>query len=113
MILAGMPDNRAMPDSCASQAWMFYAGGGRLPKMIPCEFGRILTGSLISLKQNVKDIVIPSEEESLDMFRRKFSSKLSNSYILYQTIKKMPIDHKKALTLKLLYTLDSLYKGGD
>ena len=32
----------------------------------------IETGSLISLKQNVKDIVIPSEEESLEMFPLDF-----------------------------------------
>lgn len=59
------------------------------------------TGSLISLRMNVEDIVIPSEEEhvemfpievtsgtyrmhsSLDKFRNKFKGKLGQAYILY------------------------------
>jgi len=36
------------------------------------RYDYIETGSLISLKQNVKDIVIPSEEESLEMFPLDF-----------------------------------------
>jgi len=32
------------------------------------RYDYIETGSLISLKQNVKDIVLPSEEESLEMY---------------------------------------------
>jgi len=36
------------------------------------RYDYIETGSLISLKQNVKDIVIPSEEESLDMYPLDF-----------------------------------------
>ena len=36
------------------------------------RYDYIETGSLISLKQNVKDIVIPSEEDSLDMYPLDF-----------------------------------------
>src|SRR5574344_1050874 len=36
------------------------------------RYDYIETGSLISLRQNVKDIVIPSEEESIDMFPMDF-----------------------------------------
>ena len=36
------------------------------------RYDYIETGSLISLKQNIKDIVIPSEEESLEMFPLDF-----------------------------------------
>lgn len=36
------------------------------------RYDYIETGSLVSLRQNVKDIVIPSEEESIDMFPMDF-----------------------------------------
>lgn len=36
------------------------------------RYDYIETGSLVSLRQNVKDIIIPSEEESIDMFPMDF-----------------------------------------
>ncbi len=44
----------------------------------------IETGSLLSIKKNTKDILIPSEEhKSLDVFCEKHSSRIRDKYVVH------------------------------
>ena len=77
------------------------------------RFDYIETGSLISIKKNVKDIVIPSEEETLEMFPMDFEEFLwamGNEtlmpYIEDRYAKRLPLEqalHRKAMDLFRLY----------
>ncbi len=79
------------------------------------RFDYIETGSLISIKENVKDILIPSEEKKLKMYPLDFEEFLwaCNEEILLDYIKKcidkeQPLDnyfHKKAMRLFKEYML--------
>ena len=62
------------------------------------RFDYIETGSLISINKNVKDILIPSEEESIKMFPMDFEEFLwaNNNYVYYEAIKEA-FDNKKPL----------------
>lgn len=73
------------------------------------KYDYIETGSLISIKHNVKDILIPSEEESIDMFPMDFEEFLwakeettLADYIRRQFLRKEPLGptlHRKAINL--------------
>ena len=73
------------------------------------RYDYIETGSLVSIRKNVKDIVIPSEERHLKMFPMDFEEFLwaSDEEMLWKTIKicfekKQPLSqalHRKAMTL--------------
>ncbi|MGM9843921.1 MAG: ATP-binding protein [Muribaculaceae bacterium] len=69
------------------------------------RYDYIETGSLVSLRQNVKDIVIPSEEEALEMFPMDFEEflwamgeEMLMDYIRRQfsTVSPMGVMHRKA-----------------
>lgn len=89
----------------AREAIKFLVADGR--------FDYIETGSLISIKKNVKDIVIPSEEETLEMFPMDFEEFLwamGNEtlmpYIEDRYAKRLPLGqalHRKAMDLFRLY----------
>lgn len=89
----------------AREAIKFLVSDGR--------FDYIETGSLISIKKNVKDIVIPSEEETLEMFPMDFEEFLwamGNEtlmpYIEDRYAKRLPLGqalHRKAMDLFRLY----------
>ncbi|MBQ6770415.1 MAG: ATP-binding protein [Bacteroidales bacterium] len=89
----------------AREAIKFLVADGR--------FDYIETGSLISIKKNVKDIVIPSEEETLEMFPMDFEEFLwamGNEtlmpYIEDRYAKRLPLEqalHRKAMDLFRLY----------
>lgn len=89
----------------AREAIKFLVADGR--------FDYIETGSLISIKKNVKDIVIPSEEETLEMFPMDFEEFLwamGNEtlmpYIEVCYAKRLPLGqalHRKAMDLFRLY----------
>lgn len=64
------------------------------------RFDYIETGSLISIKKNVKDIVIPSEEDAVDMYPMDFEefmwamgNDMMMSYIKQQYDAKKPMGH--------------------
>lgn len=70
------------------------------------RFDYIETGSLISIKKNVKDIMIPSEEHAIEMFPMDFEEflwaigdELMMSYIRMQYEKRKPMGtfHRRAL----------------
>ena len=79
------------------------------------RYDYIETGSLVSLRQNVKDIVIPSEEESIDMFPMDFEEFLwaMNEEMLvdfmksrYESLSPLgPLLHRKAYDLLRLYMI--------
>ena len=89
----------------AREAIKFLVADGR--------FDYMETGSLISIKKNVKDIVIPSEEETVDMFPMDFEEFLwamGNEtlmpYIEDCYAKRQPVGqalHRKAMDLFRLY----------
>ena len=58
----------------------------------------IETGSLLSIKKNVQNILIPSEEESIKMFPMDFEEFLwaNNNYVYYDAIKEA-FNNKKPL----------------
>ncbi len=62
------------------------------------RYDYIETGSLISINKNVKDILIPSEEESIKMFPMDFEEFLwaNNNYVYYDAIKEA-FNNKKPL----------------
>ncbi len=58
----------------------------------------IETGSLISINENVKDILIPSEEESLKMYPMDFEEFLwANDNYVYMDVIRDAFEHKKPL----------------
>lgn len=73
------------------------------------KYHYIETGSLISIKHNVKDILIPSEEESIDMFPMDFEEflwakkeHLLADFIRRQFLQREPLGptlHRKAINL--------------
>ncbi|MGL5253539.1 MAG: AAA family ATPase, partial [Brevinema sp.] len=74
--------------------------------VIDRRFDYIETGSLISIKKNVKDIMIPSEEHAVEMHPMDFEEflwamgdEMMMPYILNQFEKKKPMGafHKKAM----------------
>lgn len=79
------------------------------------RYDYIETGSLISIKENVKDIVIPSEERHLKMYPLDFeefawamNEKLLIDYIKSCFFKRIPLDrslHNKAMMLFKQYML--------
>jgi len=79
------------------------------------RYDYIETGSLISIKENVENITIPSEEERIKMYPIDFEEYLKylNEDVLYEYIKecfneKKPLDqnyHKKAMRLFKEYML--------
>ena len=78
------------------------------------RYDYIETGSLVSLRQNVKDIVIPSEEESIDMFPMDFEEFLwaMNEEMLvdfiqsqFESLSPMGRLHRKAYDLLRLYMI--------
>lgn len=79
------------------------------------RYDYIETGSLISIKENVKDIVIPSEERHLKMYPLDFeefawamNEKLLIDYIKSCFLKRIPLDrslHNKAMMLFKQYML--------
>ena len=78
------------------------------------RYDYIETGSLVSLRQNVKDIVIPSEEESIDMFPMDFEEFLwaMNEEMLvdfirsqYETLSPLGNLHRKTYDLLRLYMI--------
>ena len=78
------------------------------------RYDYIETGSLVSLRQNVKDIVIPSEEEAIEMFPMDFEEFLwaIDEEMLMEFIKKqfassspMGSLHRKAYDLLRLYMI--------
>ena len=78
------------------------------------RFDYIETGSLISIKRNVKDILIPSEEDSISMFPMDFEEFLwamgedmLMDYMRQQYEKKCPMGdfHRKALNLFRQYMI--------
>ncbi len=79
------------------------------------RYDYIETGSLISIRENVKDILIPSEERSLKMYPMDFEefclaldAELMLDYIKQCFVKKIPLDegmHKKAMLLFKQYML--------
>lgn len=73
--------------------------------VIDCRFDYIETGSLISIKKNVKDIMIPSEEHAVEMHPMDFEEflwamgdEMMMDYIRTQLEKKNPMGafHRKA-----------------
>ncbi len=79
------------------------------------RYDYIATGSLISIRENVKDILIPSEEESIQMYPMdygEFCEALGESqileYIKYCYDRKIPLErglHNKAMLLFRQYML--------
>ena len=79
------------------------------------RYDYIETGSLISIKENVKDILIPSEEEHIKMYPLDFEEFLwaLDENILMETLKKMfeasksvgQLIHRKAIDLFRQYML--------
>lgn len=78
------------------------------------RYDYIETGSLVSLRQNVKDIVIPSEEEAIDMFPMDFEEFLwaMDEEMLvdfmrsqYEYTSPMGALHRKAYDLLRLYMI--------
>lgn len=78
------------------------------------RYDYIETGSLISIKKNVKDIVIPSEEESVNMYPMDFEEFLMavNEEMLWEFIvhcheRQIPLKglHRKALDLFRTYMI--------
>ena len=79
------------------------------------RYDYIETGSLISLKQNVENIVLPSEEESLEMFPLDFEEfmdamgeKMMMEYITQCFQKTIPLGaalHRKAMNLFRQYMI--------
>lgn len=79
------------------------------------RFDYIETGSLISIKENVKDITLPSEEEKIKMYPcdfEEFATTLGENilldYIKQCWNKKQPLEqafHKKAMRLFMEYIL--------
>lgn len=78
------------------------------------RFDYIETGSLISIKQNVKDILIPSEEYSINMYPMDFEEflwamdqEMLANYIRnqYNTLQAMRDFHRKAMDLFRLYMI--------
>jgi len=79
------------------------------------RYDYIETGSLISIKENVKDILIPSEEQSIKMFPMDFEEfawalgeEMLIEYIRNCFVNKVPLHdsiHKKALFLFKQYIL--------
>ena len=78
------------------------------------RYDYIETGSLVSLRQNVKDIVIPSEEESIDMFPMDFeefiwamNEEMLVDFIRNQYESQAPMGglHRKAYDLLRLYMI--------
>lgn len=79
------------------------------------RYDYIETGSLISIRENVKDILIPSEERSLKMYPMDFeefciamNSEVILDYIKRCFVDRVPLDegmHKKAMLLFKQYML--------
>lgn len=78
------------------------------------RFHYIETGALVSIKKNVKDIVIPSEEESFPMFPMDFEEflwALGNEMLMpyirqcYNERKEMGTFHRKAMELFRTYMI--------
>ena len=78
------------------------------------RYDYIETGSLVSLRQNVKDIVIPSEEEAMEMYPMDFEEflwameeEMLADFIRGQYESSLPMGnlHRKALDLLRLYMI--------
>lgn len=79
------------------------------------RYDYIETGSLISIRENVKDILIPSEERSLKMYPMDFeefcvamNAEVMLDYIKQCFVKRIPLEegmHKKAMLLFKQYIL--------
>lgn len=79
------------------------------------RYDYIETGSLISIRENVKDILIPSEERSLKMYPMDFeefciamNAEVMLDYIKQCFVKRIPLEegmHKKAMLLFKQYML--------
>ena len=78
------------------------------------RYDYIETGSLVSLRQNVKDIVIPSEEEAMEMYPMDFEEflwameeEMLADFIRGQFAASLPMGnlHRKAIDLLRLYMI--------